>query len=80
LTDRSIAQQGFPLVGTWEHTERSGVSVFTYNPDGTFYGKMSVPPGPYGGGSGYMQWWGSYRMAGYVVGHQNTRLLDVCEW
>jgi hypothetical protein len=64
LTDRAIAQQGFSPVGTWEHTERSGVSVFTYNPDGTFYGKMSVPPGPYGGGSGYVQWWGSYGMAG----------------
>jgi hypothetical protein len=60
----AVAQQGFALMGTWQHTEKSFFSTVTFNPDGTFQSKYCVGTGASGQGSGCAQWRGIYRATG----------------
>jgi hypothetical protein len=64
IAGSAVAEQRFALIGTWEHTDKNGVSTIAFNPDGTFNSKTCVGTGANGQGSGCAQWRGKYRATG----------------
>jgi len=61
-----VAQEGFPLIGSWRHTEPAtqNTPAFSitqvFNPDGTFYVEEMIAPRPGMVGT-IVRYWGRYR-------------------
>jgi hypothetical protein len=73
----AVAREGFALIGTWQHTDRTGIQVYAFNPDGTFYGQLDIPPAN-GTGSGRIQWQGSYRATGVSSHVSQVQVFRFC--
>jgi hypothetical protein len=73
-----MAEQGFALIGTWQHTDKEGVQSTSFNGDGTFFTQWDFPPGQGGTGSGRAQWHGTYRATGASAWTGQVRVFKSC--
>jgi hypothetical protein len=56
----AVAEQGFALIGTWQHVQKDSVTTLVFYSNGTFHTKIDIASG----GSGHKLWRGTYRATG----------------
>jgi hypothetical protein len=78
VTGPAVAEQGFALIGTWQHTDKEGVKTNSFNRDGTFFAQWDFPPGQGGTGSGRAKWQGIYRATGASSLAYQVRVFQSC--
>jgi hypothetical protein len=83
----AAAEQGFALIGTWEHTERAtreilvDTSTIVFKPNGTFTGKWTIKPDPARRdlAPGVITWRGTYSSTGASSWVATVQAYKSCE-